>query len=130
MVCGRLKNNNSLFWAYVSIYVLSSFFLWNGTGLSGLFDRDPVAETQTKAVPATEETIKNSGKGAPAPTFKIVQDTSKFFVEKPYYEEMEQKKKSNWSFWWDQDKNKSQVKDGQQDTNSSLEGELSPDPLL
>ncbi|MBI4388182.1 MAG: hypothetical protein HY582_03985 [Candidatus Omnitrophica bacterium] len=117
------RNRNSFFWWYVSIYVMCVNLYCSGTGLAGLFDRDPIAETQTKVVPATEETIKNSGKGAPAPTFKIVEDTGKFFIEKPYYEELEQKKKSERSWWWEEEK--SQPKEDKEDTDSSSKEQMS-----
>jgi len=46
--------------------------------------RDPILETQSKAVPVTEETLKDDAKpGAPAPTFKLVHDTGVFFVKPP-----------------------------------------------
>ena len=52
---------------------------------AGSFEKDPVVETQTKVVAVTEETFKNYEKkpGAPAPTFKLVNDSDKFLVEEP-----------------------------------------------
>ena len=63
----------------LAIFLLVPWVSW-----AGPFDKDPILETQTKAVPATEETIKNSSKGAPAPSYKIMEDTGKFFTERPY----------------------------------------------
>ena len=52
---------------------------------AGVLDKDPIEETQTNAVAVTAETFKKyeTKPGAPAPTFKIVNDTGTFFVEKP-----------------------------------------------
>lgn len=57
----------------------------------GSFDRDPILETQTRGVPATEETIKNSKKGAPAPTFKIQRNAIGFMLEDPVEKVVENK---------------------------------------
>ena len=61
--------------------VLPIRFSWG----AGSFERDPVVETQTKVVAVTEETLKNYEKkpGAPAPTFKLVNDSDEFLVEEP-----------------------------------------------
>lgn len=62
------------------------------------FDRDPISQTQTRGVPATEETAKNNKKGAPAPSFKIQDDTGRFMTRAPV-EEIHKKKKSKWSIF-------------------------------
>ena len=79
----------------VAVSVLLSFV---GMGWADQFERNPITETQTKGVLVTEESLKNYEKkpGAPAPTFKIVSDTAKFFVSEPF-DMLKDRKKSNWS---------------------------------
>lgn len=61
------------------------FILMSQPGWAGILDKDPIQETQTNVVAVTEETFKKyeNKPGAPAPTFKIIDDTGTFFVEKP-----------------------------------------------
>ena len=56
-------------------------------GWASHFGSDPIRETQSNVVPVTEENIKDEGKpGAPAPTFRILEDSSKFLVKDPIEE--------------------------------------------
>lgn len=50
---------------------------------AGNFDRDPIIETQTKPVAVTPETLKDPKPGAPAPSYKMIEDSSEFFDSKP-----------------------------------------------
>ncbi len=81
--------------AFVAASVFLSFV---GVGWAAQLERNPITETQTKGVLVTEESLKNYEKkpGAPAPTFKIVSDTAKFFVSEPF-EMLKDRKKSDWS---------------------------------
>ncbi len=68
--------------------------------------RDPILETQSKAVPVTEETLKDEPKpGAPAPTFKLVHDTGVFFVKAPV-EQLEEASLKKWEWVKDESEDK------------------------
>ena len=66
---------------------------------SAQMDRDPILETQSKAVPVTEETLKEGARsGAPSPTFKLINDTGEFYVQNPMEQVGKEKKKKRG--WW------------------------------
>ena len=47
-------------------------------------EKDPILETQTRVVPVTADTLNNDKKpGAPAPSYKMTNDTSDFLVSEP-----------------------------------------------
>lgn len=59
--------------------------LCNIPAFAGVIDREnPVVGTQTKPVLVTQEMLENKEKkGAPAPSFKLLDDIARFFVKKP-----------------------------------------------
>jgi hypothetical protein len=80
------------------------------------FDKDPLKDTQSDAVPVTEELLKREGQAGPAsPTYPMV-DTSGFLVKMPYgkaeeYETNDEKESSDhfwnrWFFWKKDEKEK------------------------
>ena len=88
-----------------AVLILISFN--SSTVLAG--SGDPILETQSKAVPVTEETLKDEGRpGAPAPTFKLVHDTGIFFTKTPV-ETIEEEKLKKWD-WLDESKDSDKEK--------------------
>ena len=83
--------------------------LLNAALFGDQLDRDPIVETQTKTVAVTDEYLKNSEKkmGAPAPSFRLLTDTSQFFVGQPFAKnesgKLEEKKKRSWSLFNDEE---------------------------
>ncbi len=81
------------------------------------FDKDPLKETQSDAVPVTEELLTREGQAGPAsPTYPMA-DTSGFLVQMPYekadeYRAGEEEEESSdhfwnrWFFWKKDDKQK------------------------
>ncbi len=56
--------------------------LLNGFVWAANYDRDPIVETQSTAVPVTPETLKDERPGAPAPSFQMIEKSSKFLTAK------------------------------------------------
>ena len=60
------------------------FLFFTVVGFASIDKKDPIGDTQTKAVPITQELLTREGEPGPAsPTYKM-QDTAKFLVKKPY----------------------------------------------
>ena len=88
--------------------LICCFYLMVGNAWAG-FDKDPLKETQTDAVPVTEELLTKEGQSGPAsPTYPMA-DTSRFLVKSPYgkaeeYRTDEEEESSGhfwnrWFFW-------------------------------
>ncbi|PIQ87484.1 MAG: hypothetical protein COV74_00505 [Candidatus Omnitrophica bacterium CG11_big_fil_rev_8_21_14_0_20_45_26] len=95
-----------------------------GPAEASLFNDDPVKDTQTTPVAVTEETLQYEGQsGAPAPSFKMLKDTGKFFVEEPMEDsETEKTVESNdqqqpWVWPWLSHPSE----DGEEDQNETAE---------
>ncbi len=72
------------FAGYGTVFMVILLF-GNAAGLASSLERNHIVETQTNVVAVTEESLKNFDKklGAPAPTFKMVNDTGEFLTEEP-----------------------------------------------
>ena len=83
-----------------------SIFCWGlivANAFAG-FDKDPLKETQSAAVPVTEELLTREGQAGPAsPTYPMA-DTSGFLVQMPYEKAEEYRadgEKEESSHFWD-----------------------------
>ena len=69
----------------ISLGVFVSLLAFSEVTFASIEDKDPIKDTQTRAVPVTQELLTREGEPGPAsPTYKMQGETSKFLVKKPY----------------------------------------------
>ena len=111
----KIRSNK---WLFILVAILP-FTIGTTRAKAGQFDREnPIVATQSKVVAVTPETLNEGEKkqGAPAPSFKILNDTGEFFTELPY-EQILKENPNKWSLF------------DQEETNSDVPSEPTKDDV-